>query len=180
MANPLKLLKLKPAGFQFIQEIPIDAPPAAVWKALLDVGTWFRFDDVPDFPTMMLEPRVGGLLTSSNADGSVQMFSGIVAHLEREKLLRINGPMGMTHLPAMNVMIWELQPQQGGRATKLRFCQRAFGYITADLQKNFKGGWKQLWPQLKALAEQSQGATAAARHNGSPAAARRTGRRVRA
>ena len=155
MANPLKMLKLKPTGFQFIHEIKIDAPPSAVWKALLDVGTWFRFDNVPDFPAMKLDPRIGGLLTSSNGDGSVQMYSGMVAHIERGKLLRINGPMGMTHLPAMNAMIWELQPRNDGKATTLRFCHRSFGYITADIKKNFQGGWKQLWPQLKALAEKT-------------------------
>ena len=153
MANPLKMLKLKPTGFQFMHEVPIDAPPSAVWKALLDVGAWFRFDDSPEFPKMKLDPRIGGLLTSSNPDGSVQWYSGMVGHIEREKLLRINGPMGMTHLPVMNTMIWELVPQKGGKATKLRFCQRTFGYITADIKKNFQGGWKQLWPQLKELAE---------------------------
>jgi len=153
MANPLKLLKLKPGGFQFIHEIPIDAPPAAVWRALLDIGTWFRFDEMPDMPQMKLDPRIGGLLTSSNRDNSVQMYNGMVAHIEREKLLRINGPMGATHLPAMTAMIWELNPRNGGKATTLRFCHRTFGFITADLKKNYQGGWKQLWPKLKALAE---------------------------
>ena len=153
MANPLKMLKLKPTGFQFIHEIKIDAPPAKVWKAVLDVGTWFRFDQVPDFPEMKLDPRIGGLLTSSNGDGSVQMYSGMVTHIEREKLLRINGPMGASHLPLMSAMIWELTPRDGGKGTTMRFCHRAFGYITADLKKNYQGGWKQLWPQLKGLAE---------------------------
>src|SRR5690348_18453753 len=88
MANPLKLLKLKPTGFQFIHEIRIDAPPAKVWKALLDIGTWFRFD-MPDFPQMKLDPRLGGFHTSSSSDGSVQLYSGMVTHIERRKLLRI-------------------------------------------------------------------------------------------
>ena len=39
------MLKLKSSGFQFIQEVPIDAPPAKVWKALFNVGAWFRFDN---------------------------------------------------------------------------------------------------------------------------------------
>src|SRR6185503_15787557 len=124
-----------------------------VWKAVLDVGTRFRFENVPDFQQMKLDPRIGGWLTSSNGDGSVQMYSGMVAHIEREKLLRINGPMGSTHLPAMTAMIWELQPRNSGKATTLRFCHRTFGYITADLKKNYQSGWKQLWPQLKTLAE---------------------------
>lgn len=176
MANPLKMLKLKPQGFQFIQEIPIDAPPAAVWKALLDMGNWFGFKDMPDFPKMKLEPHVGGSVTASNTDGSVQMFHGVVGHLEREKLLRINGPMMMTHLPVTNAMIWELVPSKDGQATTLRFCQRTFGYITADLKKNFQGGWNKLWPNLKALAEQSTGPE----RNGSAGrgAARSTRRRM--
>ncbi len=151
MANPLKMLKLKPTGFQFMQDIPIKAPPSAVWKALLDVGTWFRFDEMPDYPTMKMEPRIGGMLSAANKDGSVAMLSGVVAHMEREKLLRINGTMGASHLPVMTAMIWELQPH--GKTTNLRFCQRTFGYITADMKKNYQGGWKKLWPQLKALAE---------------------------
>lgn len=156
MANPLKMLKLKARGFQFIHELPIDAPPAAVWKALLDVNTWFRFKELPDHPPMTLDPRVGGVFKAETKDGAFAMLHGVVAHVEREKLLRINGPMGMSHLPVMNAMIWELQPQKNGRATKLRFCQRAFGYMTADIQKNFQHGWNQLWPQLKALAEKKK------------------------
>src|SRR5437016_3781181 len=81
MANPLKLLKLKATGFQFIQEIPIDAPPAKVWKALLDVSGWFYFSEADWAPTK-LEPRIGGLFTSQNKDGSIRRFNGIVAHIE--------------------------------------------------------------------------------------------------
>src|SRR4051812_38401262 len=112
MANPLKMLKLKPGGFQFIQDVPIRASPARVWTSLMNFAAWFHFD-MPDWPKMKLEPRIGGLLTAANKDGSVQMYSGVVAHIEREKLLRINGPMGMTHLPVSNVIIFELQPTSG-------------------------------------------------------------------
>ena len=37
MANPLKLLKLKPKGFQFIKELPIQASPEKVWSSLINV-----------------------------------------------------------------------------------------------------------------------------------------------
>jgi uncharacterized protein YndB with AHSA1/START domain len=76
-------------------------------------------------------------------------------HIEPQKLLCIHGPMGMTHLPVQNAMIWELQPRKDGKATLLRFCQRTHGYLTADLKTNFRGGWGKLLPQLKALAEKS-------------------------
>ncbi len=104
---------------------------------------------------MTLEPHIGGKFVSRSRDGDVFMLHGIVAHWEPGKLLRINGPMGMTHLPVSNTMIWELQPKKDGNATLMRFCQRAYGLMTPNAQKNYQGGWKQLLPQLKAIAEKT-------------------------
>ena len=155
MANPRKMLKLKPAGFQFIQEIPVQAPPARVWAALLNIGGWFYFDKEfsREKSKVTLEPKIGGRVMWEARDGSVAMLQGFVAHMEPHKLLRINGPMGMTHLPVNNAFIWELQSKNGGKTTLLRFCQRTFGFITPQLKKDFHGGWKRLLPQLKKLAE---------------------------
>jgi uncharacterized protein YndB with AHSA1/START domain len=154
MANPLKMLKLKPTGFQFIQEVAINAPPARVWKAILNVKKWFYFrEQGDDWANIRLEPRIGGRFIGGSKDGSIADLHGIVTRIERNKLLRINGHMGMSHLPVQNAMIWELQPRKGGKATQLRFCQRTFGYLTADIEKNFQGGWKRLFVQLKELAE---------------------------
>ena len=79
----------------------------------------------------------------------------IVTRIEPQKLLRLSGPMGMSHLPVNNAFIFELQPKNGGRKTLLRFCQRTFGFLTADVKTKFSGGWKQLLSQLKDLAEAS-------------------------
>ena len=158
MANPLKLHKLKARGFQFIIDTPVNAPPAKVWKALMNIDGWFYFKGSPMHAnaTQTLDPKIGGVFKFEKRDGSVSMLNGFVSHLEPGKLLRINGPMGMSHLPVSNAMIFELQPKNGGKTTLLRFCQRAFGYMTADIEKNFKGGWKTLFPQLKALAEKKR------------------------
>ena len=154
MANPLKLLKLKPTAFQFIHEIPIDAPPARVWNALLNMNGWFHFEaDRAKRPKVTLEPHLGGRFMSESRDGSVSSLFGFVAHLEPEKLLRINGTMGMSHVPVNTAMIWELQPRRNGKTTLLRFCQRTFGFLTGDVKSQFQNGWGKLHPQLKALAE---------------------------
>lgn len=154
--NPLKLLKLKPTSIQFIQEIPINAPPQKAWNALINFRGWFHFDHGPSqFAKVSLEPHIGGKFVSQSREQDVFMLHGIVAHWEPGKLLRINGPMGMTHLPVSNTMIWELQPQKGGKATLLRFCQRAYGLMPPDAQKNYQKGWKQLLPHIKELAEKS-------------------------
>ena len=158
MANPLKLLKLKPKGFQFILDTPVNAPPAKVWKALMNIDGWFYFKGSPMHENVRqtIDPKIGGVFKFEKRDGSVSMLNGFVSHIEPNKLLRINGPMGASHLPICTVMIFELVPKNGGKTTLLRFCQRTFGNMTADLEKNFKGGWKQLMPQLKALAEKKR------------------------
>lgn len=153
MANPLKLLKLKPTGFQFIQELPIDATPKKVWASLLNVVKWFRFDDEPGMGSnQTLEAWPGGRWISESKDGTAALH-GIVTHLEPNKLLRLSGPVGLTHLPVNNVFIFELQAKKDGKATLLRFGQRTFGFVDTDLKKRYAGGWKKLLPQLKSLAE---------------------------
>ena len=157
MANALKLLKLKPTGFQLLQEVPIDAPPARVWKAILDADSWFKMDwERAAGVELTLEPRVGGRFMSERRDGSESRFFGTVAHLEPQKLLRIIGPMGMTHLPVTSSMIWELGPKKGGKATMLRFCHRAYGMMTPDAKKQYSHGWKLFLAQLKTLAEKKE------------------------
>jgi uncharacterized protein YndB with AHSA1/START domain len=154
VANRLKLLKLKPQGFQFIQELPVDAPPSRVWEALLDVRGWWRFYE-GHRPEITLEPWPGGRFfgESSENDVTAQSLHGTVTYIEPNKLLRIGGQMGLTHLPVMHALIWELEPRNDGRATLLRFAQRTFGFIDADVKKRYQSGWKILLPQLKAHAE---------------------------
>ena len=173
MANPRKLLKLKPHGFQFIQELPIDAPPARVWQSLLNIAGWWRFGP-DDRPNVTLEAWPGGRFFSErNDDGNVvQSLHGLVTHIEPNRLLRIGGQMGLSHLPVMHALIWELQPRKGGDATLLRFAQRTFGFMDADVKKRYQGGWKILFPQLKALAE-SVSFAAQSGSNGSRTARRR-------
>jgi len=59
----------------------------------------------------------------------------------------------MTHLPVTTVVIFELQPQAGGKSTLLRLGQRSFGLIDADMKKRSSMMWKHFLPQIKELAE---------------------------
>src|SRR2546423_8450095 len=133
MANPLTLLKLKPRALQFIQEVPVDAPPARVWETLVNVGRWWGFDP-GDRPKWTLELWPGGRFLSESSDG-IQMLHGLVTYIEPNKLLRMSGQMGQSHLPVMHAFIWELQPRNDGRTTLLRFGQRSHGLVDADIGK---------------------------------------------
>lgn len=150
MANPLKMLKLRADGFQFIQEVPIDAPPAKVWKSILDVSGWWGFGPAAQRPTVTLEPRAGGQWISRSRDG-VEGLHATITYMEPGKLLRMQGQMGLTHLPVTSVMIFELQPR--GKGTLLRMAQRTYGFMDPGVKKRYQGGWKQILPQLKQFAE---------------------------
>jgi len=150
MANPLKMLKLKPTHFQFIQELKIDASPKRVWASLVDIDKWFHFSSGSMTGKGKLELWPGGRFYAEYPDGSGSLHA-LVTHFEPEKLLRMNGQMGLTHVPAMNAFIFELQPR--GSGTLLKLCHRAFGYMDSDVGKRYKGGWKQLLGRLKTVAE---------------------------
>lgn len=149
MANRLQKLPLKMDGFQFLEELHVDAAPAKVWKSLMQPGKWFRFGPVVPGRKMMFEPKVGGLWWVESPE--VHMLHAVVTYIEPGKLLRLSGPLGMTHLPVSSVFIFELEA--AGDGTLLRFCQRTFGYITSDRKKSMSSGWGKLLPQLKRLAE---------------------------
>jgi len=151
VANPLKMLKLKPTGFQFIQELKVNASAKRTWDALLKVEGWFTFNSSMSNKGRKLEVWPGGRFFNTLPDGT-QMYYGIVTHIEPGKLLRLNGPMGNTHMPVESVYIFEIQ-ERGANASLLRFCQRTYGYIDKDLSKRMKNGWGKLLPQLVALAE---------------------------
>jgi uncharacterized protein YndB with AHSA1/START domain len=153
MANPLKMLDLKPTGFQFIQEVAIEASPEKVWKSLANVNTWFQYEPDPaNYHKHTLELVPGGKWTAAKPDGTASLHA-VVTHIEPNKLLRLSGSMGLTHLPATNVMIFELQPQKDGKATLLRLGHRAFGFMDDDVQGRYTKGWGEFLPKLKALAE---------------------------
>ena len=153
MANPLKLLELKPTGLQFIHELPVAAPPKKVWKALLSVGKWFVFDPDPrKWPKQTLEARPGGRWFVERKDGSSSLH-GLVTHVEPEKLLRLSGPIGLSHLPVSTAVIFELQERAGGNGALLRVGVRVFGFLHSEVKQRYPEVWKQFLPKIKALAE---------------------------
>jgi uncharacterized protein YndB with AHSA1/START domain len=151
MANPLKMLKLKAQSLQFIQELPIAATPKKVWTALLDPSAWFVFGPAHQ-SKHTLDLRPGGQWTSVRPDGTASLL-GTVVYIEPGKLLRVHGPLGLTHLPVTSVIIFELQPKQDGKATLLRVGTRMFGFMDLDRKKHMKDAWRKLMGNIKVLAE---------------------------
>jgi len=149
VANPLTMLKLKATGVQMVHEMPVGAAPARVWESLLDVGAWFVNGKAVK---QSLELRAGGKWVSERADGTcVQM--AVVTYYEPGKLLRLCGQMGMTHVPVTTVVIFEMQPEGGGKRMLWRLGTRMHGLLTAGVKQMYREGWGHYLPQLVRRAE---------------------------
>jgi uncharacterized protein YndB with AHSA1/START domain len=149
MANPIKELDLKPSGFQLIREVPINAPPKKVWESVLNLNGWFGMQPGHRHT---LEPIIGGQW-HTELPGGAQVLQAVVTYIEPMKLLRLSGALGLSHLPANSVWIFELQEQEDGKSTLLRLAQRTFGYLDSEAESRFTNGWSQILPRLKELAE---------------------------
>jgi uncharacterized protein YndB with AHSA1/START domain len=142
------MLKIKPGGFQFIQQIDIDASPQKTWKALINIGGWFNIAP-GEGRSLKLEPWAGGRFYSKQGD--IEHLNAIVTYIEPHKLIRFSGQMGMSHLPVISAFIFQLEPK--GNGTLLKLCHRCYGMIDTEAKQRYSGGWKQLLAKLKAFSE---------------------------
>ena len=151
MANPLQLLPLAMTGFQFIQEAAITAAPAKVWSTVTNPNTWFYFNPDPATrPKHTFELRAGGQWISESTNGNAALMATVLL-IEPGKLLRLSGPIGLSHLPLATVVIFDLTPQ--GTGTLLKVAMRSCGYMDADVEKRYTGAWQRLLAQIKSAAE---------------------------
>jgi uncharacterized protein YndB with AHSA1/START domain len=153
MANPLQMLPLVATGFQFLQEIAVNAPPPKVWSAVTNPGKWFFFNPDPaTHAKHTFDLRPGGQWTSQSPNGNSSLLATVLL-IEPGTLLRLSGPIGLSHLPLSTVVIFELMPQDGGKSTLLKVCMRSSGLMDAEVENRYKGAWQRLLPQIKAAAE---------------------------
>jgi uncharacterized protein YndB with AHSA1/START domain len=151
MANPLQILPLKTLAIQFIEETTIAAPNQKVWSTVINPTAWFQFDaDPAKHGKHSFELRPGGQWTATNPSGSANLL-GTVVYYEPGKLLRIQGQVGLSHLPVNGVVIFELQEKDGG--TLLRVGMRLIGFMDEGVEARYQGAWKHLLSQIKAASE---------------------------
>ena len=123
-------------------EIPIDAAPERVWKALVDdIGVWWPKDFyvTADPGPITLEAKAGGRLFERGKNGSELLWATVLA-LDPEKSMDM-----VAHLtpayggPATSMLRFELEPN-GDDATLFKVTDAIFGHIGDNL-KSIKDGW---------------------------------------
>ncbi len=162
---------------------PIDATPAAVWKALTeDVSAWWGAPYLvlgERATRLVLERKIGGRFYEA-AGTSDSVLWGTVTRLERNRCLQITGAIGSAHAIHAVVGFW-IEPGAKGKPTDLVLEHRMAGQVTAQTRSGYTRGWKDLLGvRLKALAEEGTRLGLKSRKpRGKTTARRKTVRRTR-
>ncbi len=122
-------------GFTTVNEIVVDAEPAAAWAAAIEVGNWWSSDHTisGDARRMSIEPVTQGCFCESLGDEA-----GVV-HLEVTSVmpatsLRLSGGLGPLGLMGVSGnMTWDFAAVEGG--TAIRFTYAVGGYMDGGLDQ---------------------------------------------
>lgn len=135
-------------------EISIQAPPERVFTALTqDIAAWWDKQCSYGIGKMVLEPEVGKRFYEDYGNGEGALY-GRVTYLEQNKLLKIEGSIGMERA-VQGLVRYELVPQ--GESTLLKFSHHAFGDLADNTQANYTNGWKgMLEGRLRPLVERGE------------------------
>lgn len=149
------------AGLLIRQSVTIAAPPAAVFQALTrDLGLWWGAPYLA-FPEeardLLLEPWPDGRLLEVLGEGGSEGYVwGRVEQIRRDRLLTLNGRMGMREAVA-GVVRFELNA--AGKGTRVDLEHRAVGPLDEATEAAFAEGWRELIGQrLKAYVERGEAA----------------------
>jgi uncharacterized protein YndB with AHSA1/START domain len=118
-------------GFAIEHVAAINAPPAQVWHALLEPGSWWSPEHTysSDAHNLTLNAKAGGCWCEKLPGGSVEHMR--VIYIDRDKVLRLQGGLGPLQTIATGVLTFALAP--AGSGTKLDVTYRVWGYDPAGL-----------------------------------------------
>jgi uncharacterized protein YndB with AHSA1/START domain len=142
-------------SFKLAQEVTLAAPIEHVWKSLTGgIDSWWRFRQGGDESKVTLDARIGGEFAERWGDGSGALW-GIVMYVDRPKVLRLAGPLGM-HTANSNHYSYELESTDTG-GTLLKLTHHGVGDVDSKVESDYGDGWgKLLGTYLKAYAEEGK------------------------
>jgi DNA-binding transcriptional ArsR family regulator len=136
-------------------EVPIDAPPAKVWKAIVDEpGRWWRKDFYAGpAKELRLEARPGGRLWEDWGEGGGLVWYTVAA-VSPGKSIDLAGHLMPAYCGGSAATTFlRLELEARGKKTVLKLTDNVFGRLTGDLQASLKTGWAQLFGALKEFVE---------------------------
>ena len=140
--------------FSFVHELNLPGDPEKVYDACTgEVGSWWdhSFSEKP--VSIYFDAVPGGLFKETfDSLGNGAVYATVI-YADRARLLRFDGPMGLSEHAIHFVHTYTFQPS-GTDSTLLRLDVHASGEITDDLPGVVEGGWRHfLFDQLKPYVE---------------------------
>ena len=122
-------------GFTTVNEVLVDASPAAAWVAALEVGQWWNADHTisGDARRMSIEAVTQGCFCETLGDraGVVHMVVTSVMPVTSLRLTGGLGPLGLMGVDGN--MTWDFEP--AGDGTRIRFTYAVGGYMDGGLEQ---------------------------------------------
>jgi uncharacterized protein YndB with AHSA1/START domain len=130
-------------SFRIAHEIRYAVTRARVWDALTrGVNHWWPHrtlaTDRPWINTVSLEARQGGQFKERWSDGEGALW-GTVVQIENQKLLRLNGSLGMLMSPVVSCYSYELRDMENG--TLVSLTHDCFGMLEDGWAERYHAGW---------------------------------------
>jgi uncharacterized protein YndB with AHSA1/START domain len=128
-------VQVAPNGFVVRHDATLDAPPANVYEALLNVGAWW--DPAHTYSgsseNLSIDPRPRGCFCERLADGGGVEHMRIV-YLAPGKVVRMSGGLGpLQGSGVAGAMTWALAP--AGSGTKLQLTYSVGGFMEGGFEK---------------------------------------------
>jgi len=150
--------KRVPAGvFQFQLSVDLPADPETVFDTVTgDISSWWDHTMSKNPARFVLEPRPGGgFWEYFDESGTNGVRHAVVIYADRGKMLRFEGPLGLSGQAITMVTTYTFQAK--GTGTVLTVEVHAAGEMTPDLKDVVQGVWRHfLFERLKPHMEKAQ------------------------
>jgi hypothetical protein len=141
--TPRAEVKTLPTGaFAFDQVVMLPGTPTEIFDALTgDIGGWWDHSFSPKPKRFYVEPKVGGCFCEVFDDAGNGVRHAVVTYVERPKLLRFEGPLGLAGNAIQLVFTYELVAV-GTDSTQLTLKARGSGHVEAGWPEVVEKVWQ--------------------------------------
>ena len=143
-------------GFVVRHEVSIAAPPAKVYDAIVNVGSWWSPSHTytKNAANLSIEPRAGGCFCERFPDGGFVEHMRVV-YASPGQALRMSGALGpLAPQGLAGSLTWQLTP--AGDGTTLALSYSVGGFMDGGFEKiapAVDGMWAEQVKRLKSFAE---------------------------
>jgi uncharacterized protein YndB with AHSA1/START domain len=140
-AHPEVVEPLTVGGFSFVLELTLPGDPETIYDAATgDISGWWDHSFSGKPARLDIEAKPGGGFWEIFDDSGDGVLHARVTFAQRGKLLRFEGPLGLTGHAIQMVTTYELEPK--GDSTAMKVTVRAAGEMQERWPQAVEGAWR--------------------------------------